>query len=67
MKEAIKSLLALILLTGFFELLLPEDGLMKYSRMVIGLIVLFSLINLVLHLGINLSPELALMEPGLKN
>ncbi len=65
MKEAIKSLLALILLTGFFELLLPEDGLAKYSRMVIGLIVLFSLINLALHLGKDFSPELAMMEPGL--
>ena len=55
MKEGIKALLALILLAGFFELLLPEDGMRKYARMVVGLIVLCSLIGLVLKRGSLLS------------
>ncbi|WP_331274048.1 stage III sporulation protein AF [Capillibacterium thermochitinicola] len=50
-KEALKSLLALILLAGFCELLLPEDGMRKYGRMVVGLIVLFFLVNLVMRVG----------------
>ncbi|NLM37847.1 MAG: stage III sporulation protein AF [Firmicutes bacterium] len=52
-KEALKSLLALILLAGFCELLLPDDGMRKYGRMVVGLIVLFSLVNLVIRVGQN--------------
>ena len=47
MKEAIRSLLALVLLGGFLELLLPADEMRKYSRMVVGLLVLFSLLRLV--------------------
>lgn len=61
-KEAIKSLLALILLAGFLDLLLLDDGMRKYTRMVIGLIVLFSLINLVIHIGRGFSMELPVME-----
>ncbi len=48
MKEAIRSLLALVLLGGFLELLLPADEMRKYSRMVVGLLVLFSLLRLVI-------------------
>ncbi len=47
MKEAIRSLLALVLLGGFLELLLPADEMRGYSRMVVGLLVLFSLLRLV--------------------
>lgn len=65
MKEGIKGLLALILLAGFFELLLPEDGMRKYAHMVIGLIVLFALISLGLRSGVEFSPELGVAEfPG---
>ncbi|NLW55602.1 MAG: hypothetical protein GX050_03085 [Firmicutes bacterium] len=62
MKEGIKALLALILLAGFFELLLPEDGMRKYARMVVGLIVLCSLIGLVLKKEVVFYPELTVAE-----
>ena len=51
-------MLALILLAGFCELLLPDDGMRKYGRMVVGLIVLFSLVSLVVQLGQDFSVEL---------
>lgn len=57
-KETIKGLLALILLAGFLELLLPEDEMRKYIRLVIGLIVLFSLIKLLPNVREDLSPEI---------
>ena len=57
-KEAIKGLLALILLAGFLELILPEDEMRKYTRLVIGLIVLFSLIKILPNLGKEFSPEI---------
>nr|WP_269206167.1 stage III sporulation protein AF [Capillibacterium thermochitinicola] len=38
-------------MAGFCELLLPEDGMRKYGRMVVGLIVLFFLVNLVMRVG----------------
>ncbi|NLW59250.1 MAG: hypothetical protein GX073_02765 [Firmicutes bacterium] len=57
-KAALKSLLALILLAGFLELLLPDDEMQKYGRMVIGLIVLFSLLNLVVQVGRDFTLEL---------
>ena len=67
-KEALKSLLALILLAGFLELLLPDDKMRKYGQMVVGLIVLFSLINLVVQIGRDLSFKLPggerLVNPG---
>jgi stage III sporulation protein AF len=67
-KDAIKSLLALILLAGFLELLLPDDEMRKYTRMVVGLIVLFSLINLVGQIGRDVALELpvsdGLSSPG---
>lgn len=58
MKEALKSLLALILLAGFLELLLPDDKMRKYGQMVVGLIVLFSFINLVVQIGRDLPLKL---------
>ena len=63
-KGALKSLLALVLLAGFCELLLPDDGMRKYARMVIGLIVLFSLINLVVQVGQVFSVELPVGTDG---
>lgn len=48
MKDALRSLLALVLLGGFLELLLPADEMRRYSRMVVGLLVLFSLMRLVI-------------------
>lgn len=59
-KEALKSLLALILLAGFFELLLPDDKMRKYGQMVMGLIVLFSLLSMVVRTG----REFTLKLPG---
>ncbi len=61
MREGLRALLALILLAGFFELLLPEDGMRKYARMVVGLFVLLSLIGLVVNINqeIVFPPELA--------
>jgi len=59
-KEALKSLLALILLAGFLELLLPDDKMRKYGQMVVGLIVLFSMINMM----VQVSRDLALQLPG---
>jgi hypothetical protein len=67
MKEGIKALLALVLLAGFFELLLPEDGMRKYARMVVGLIVLASLIGLVLKKEIVFFPDLAVAEGPKRN
>lgn len=55
-------MLALILLAGFFELLLPDDAMRKYGRMVIGLIVLFSLVNLAVHVGRDFSLELPVVR-----
>ena len=63
-KGALKSLLALVLLAGFCELLLPDDGMRKYAWMVIGLIVLFSLINLVVQVGQVFSVELPVGTDG---
>lgn len=60
-KEALKSLLALILLAGFLELLLPDDKMRKYGQMVVGLIVLFSLISMVIRIGRDFTLKL----PGL--
>ena len=57
-------MLALILLAGFCELLLPDDGMRKYGRMVIGLIVLFSLVNLVVQVGRDFSMELPVFAEG---
>ncbi len=51
-------MLALILLAGFLELILPEDEMRKYTRLVIGLIVLFSLIKILPNLGKEFSPEI---------
>lgn len=48
LKDALRSLLALVLLGGFLELLLPADEMRRYSRMVVGLLVLFSLMRLVI-------------------
>jgi stage III sporulation protein AF len=59
-------MLALILLAGFLELLLPNDQMRRYSRMVVGLIVLFSLINLVVQIGQGVTLELA-VEGGLSS
>lgn len=50
--------MALILLAGFLELLLPEDGMRRYSRMVIGLLVLLSLVQLLTRAGGEFAPEL---------
>lgn len=47
MKETLRSLLALVLLGGFLELLLPADEMRRYTRMVVSLLVLFSLLRLV--------------------
>lgn len=57
MQEALRSLLALVLLGGFLELLLPADEMRKYSRMVVGLLVLFSLLRLVVTGLGDLGPE----------
>jgi stage III sporulation protein AF len=54
-KEALKGLVALILLAGFLELLLPDDQMRKYGQMVVGLIVLFSLINMLGQIGRDFS------------
>lgn len=67
MKEAIRSLLALVLLAGFIELLLPHDQMRRYSRMVVGLLVLFSLLQLIMTTGTDLSGEvggLGLLRSG---
>lgn len=58
MKEAIRSLLALILLGGFLELLLPEDKMRGYSRLIVGLLVLFSLMRMVITGIEDLTPEM---------
>lgn len=52
----------MILLAGFLELLLPEDEMRKYTRLVIGLIVLFSLINILPKLREDISPEFLPVE-----
>lgn len=67
MKEALRSLLALIILAGFLELLLPEDEMRKYSRMVLGLLVLFSLLQLIVSAGKEFSLEILTGDPGLSD
>jgi len=56
-REAVRSLLALILLGGFLEMLLPQDEMRRYSRLVVGLLVLLSLMRLVLTAGSEYSLE----------
>ncbi|HHU51784.1 MAG TPA: hypothetical protein GXZ36_08205 [Firmicutes bacterium] len=65
MKETLRSLLALIILAGFLELLLPEDEMRKYSRMVLGLLVLFSLLQLIVSAGKEFSLEILNADPSL--
>lgn len=65
MKEALRSLLALIILAGFLEMLLPEDQMRKYSRMVLGLLVLFSLLQLIVTAGKEFSLEMLAGDLGL--
>lgn len=66
-KDALRSLLALILLAGFLELLLPEDEMRKYSRMVLGLLVLFSLLQLMVSAGKEFSLEILTADPSLSD
>lgn len=55
MRETLRSLLALILLGGFLELLLPQDEMRRYSRLVVGLLVLLSLMRMVFTAGSEFS------------
>lgn len=69
MKEAVRSLLALVLVAGFLELLLPQDQMRRYSRMIVGLLVLFSLLQLIMTVGKDLSgvvSGLGLLQSGEK-
>ena len=63
LREWARNLASLVVMLGLIELLLPQDSLRPYVRMVLGLLVIVALIRPVLHE----LPGLKAWEPALRS